>query len=298
MSIRLPPNARVAILFGPVAHMARSDMRLDGWPALRTTLRRSLLPDFQRIFPNEEACIAYLFASHFPHGFICPTCGDTQEPYRFTARPTTRRCRANQRHEVSLTANTVMHRTKVPICTWFYAAFLITSLTPGMSVLQLQKMLGIKRYETAFNMLHKLRAAMVRPGRDSTGQQRPVEVDETFVGGATQGEGHGRHHKTLVVGAVEVMARTDVKWKGRDPNVPRGQHRGGHGRGVVAGRLRFQVVPDRKQETLMPFVQANIAPGAEVRTAGSDMLLWRRSATATCQSPFGATTPRQMCISR
>ena len=226
------------------------------------------LPDFQRIFPNDDACIAYLFAKHFPHGFICPTCGDTQEPYRFAARPTTRRCRANQRHEVSLTANTVMHRTKVPICTWFYAAFLVTSLTPGMSALQLQKMLGIKRYETAFNMLHKLRAAMVRPGRDFTGQQHPVEVDETLVGGATQGEGRGRHHKTLVVGAVEVMARTDVKWAGRDPNVPRGQHRGGHGRGVVAGRLRFQVVPDRKQETLVPFVQANIAPGAQVRTDG------------------------------
>lgn len=122
-----------------------------------------------------------------------------------------------------------MHRTKVPICSWFNAAFLVTSLTPGMSALQLQKMLGIKRYETAFNMLHKLRAAMVRPGRESTGQQHPVEVDETLVGGATQGEGRGRHHKTLVVGAVEVMARTDVKWKGRDPNLPRGQHRGGHG---------------------------------------------------------------------
>ena len=158
------------------------------------------LPDFHRIFPNEGACIAYLFASQFPQGFVCPKCGDTQEPYRFTARPTTLRCRANQRHEVSLTANTVMRRTKIPVSTWFYAAFLVSSLTPGMSALQTQKMLGIKRYETAFNMLHKLRAAMVRPERDSTGRQHPVEVDETFVGGATQGEGRGRHHKTLVVG--------------------------------------------------------------------------------------------------
>ena len=117
-------------------------------------------------------------------------------------------------------------------------------------------------------MLHKLRAAMVRPWRDSIGQQHPVEVDETLVGGATQGEGRGRHHKTLVVGAAEVMARTDVKWTGRDPNLPQGQHRGGHGRGVLAGRLRFQIVPDRKQETLVPFVQANIASDAEVRTDG------------------------------
>ena len=97
------------------------------------TLKRSL------------SCIAYLFAGHFPDGFHWPTCGDTQEPYRFAARPTTRRCRANQRHEVSLTANTVMHRTKLLIRAWFYAAFLVTSLTPGMSALQFQKMLGIKR---------------------------------------------------------------------------------------------------------------------------------------------------------
>ncbi|WP_440870580.1 hypothetical protein [Thiocystis violacea] len=84
-------------------------------------------------------------------------------------------------------------------------------------------------------------------------------MDETLVGSATQGEGRGRHHKTLVVGAVEVMACTDAKWTGRDPNLPRGQQRGGQGRGVVAGRLRFQVVPDRKQETLVAFAQADIA---------------------------------------
>ena len=78
---------------------------------------------------------------------------------------------------------------------------------PRMSALQFQKQLGIKRYETAFLMLHKLRAAMVRPGRDRIGAKWPVEIDETYVGGATQGEGRGRHHKTLVVGMVEVLPR-------------------------------------------------------------------------------------------
>jgi len=90
-----------------------------------------------------------------------------------------------------------------------------------MSALQFQKMLGIKRYETAFSMLHKLRAAMVRPGRDSIGGEWPVEVDETFVGGATQGEGRGRHHKTLVAGIVEVRPRKRAP--GPDPNLPSGQ---------------------------------------------------------------------------
>ena len=87
-----------------------------------------------------------------------------------------------------------------------------------MNAVQFKKMLGIKRYETAFQMLHKLRAAMVRPERDSIGQKFPVEVDETFVGGATQGKGRGITDKVLVVGTVEVMPRREsAKWGGRDP---------------------------------------------------------------------------------
>ena len=225
------------------------------------------LPDFQRHFPDEAACRKYLWARRFPNGWICPSCGDDQDPYTFDNRLTVFRCRACKR-DASLTAGTVMHRSKQPICLWFWAAYFATSLTPGLSAVQFAKMLGIKRYETAFNMLHKLRAAMVRPGRDVIGQDYAVEVDETLVGGATQGEGKGVHHKTLVAGVVEVMPRKDIKWTGRDPNIPRGEHRGGHGRGVVAGRIRLQVVPNRKQETLVAFVQQNVAPGATVRTDG------------------------------
>jgi transposase-like protein len=138
-----------------------------------------------------------------------------------------------------------------------------------MSALQFQRQLGIRRYETAFMILHKLRAAMVRPERDRMGVEWPVEVDETFVGGATQGEGRGVHHKTLVVGMVEVIPRK--KALGPDPNFPSGQrpqHRGGHGRSFIAGRLRLQVVPNRKQETLEPIVLNNVQKKAEIRTDG------------------------------
>ena len=139
----------------------------------------------------------------------------------------------------------------------------------GMSALQFQKQLGLKRYETAFLMLHKLRAAMVRPGRDRIGAKWPVEIDETYVGGSTQGEGRGRHHKTLVVGMVEVLPRKNAL--GPDPNLPSGQrpqHRGGHGRSFIAGRLRLQVIPNRKQETLEPMVLANVQKYSEVRNDG------------------------------
>ena len=250
------------------------------------------LPDFQGRFPDEVACLRYLAALRFPDGWLCPTCGDASEPRRVSTRPRILRCRADHRHEVSLTAGTVMHRTKLPLCTWFWAAYLVTHGPPGMSALQAQKWLGIGRYETMFQMLHKLRAGMVRPERDRIGGEHPVEVDETFVGGATQGEGRGRHHKTLVAGAVEVRLRQAIPFAGEDPNLIGGQApddaqtakgaarkgvrrksrpksgKGGHGRGVLAGRLRLQIVPDRGQETLVPFVKANVLPGTRVRTDG------------------------------
>lgn len=237
----------------------------------------SLVPktllDFQEHFASEEACNGYLYGKRFPEGFVCHYCEhhekDVGPPFTLVERPTVYRCRYCKR-DTSLTAGTIMHRSKQPLQTWFLAAFLMAGLTPGMSAVQLKKMLGTKRYETAFNMLHKLRAAMVRPERAPIGQEFPVEVDETFVGGATQGKGRGVTDQVLVVGAVEVMPRRESeKWGGRDPNLmggPLSMHRGGHGRKILAGRLRLQVVPDRKQETLVPFIQANVAASAEVRT--------------------------------
>jgi len=97
-------------------------------------------------------------------------------------RPRVLRCR-HCRNEISLTAGTVMHATRTPLQVWFWGAYLVTTQTPGMSALQLQRQLGIRRYETAFHLLHKLRAGMVRPDRDQIGGDWPVEVDETLVGG-------------------------------------------------------------------------------------------------------------------
>jgi transposase-like protein len=226
------------------------------------------LTDFQSVFPDADSCRTYLYKARFPNGFECPYCGWTGMPYGFRNQPGMLRCRGCRRN-TRLTSGTIMEKSKLPLYTWFWGAFLVTSLTPGMSALQFQKMLGIRRYETAFNMLHKLRVAMVRPERDSIGGEWPVEVDETYVGGATQGEGRGRHHKTLVGGIVEVRPRK--KAPGPDPNLPSGQrpqHGGGHGRSFIAGRLRLQVIPNRKQETLEPIVLANVRSGTEVRTDG------------------------------
>ncbi len=97
-----------------------------------------------------------------------------------------------------------MHRTHMPLSIWFWAAYLMTSYTPGLSAVQFKHQLGIRRYETAFQILHKLREAMVRPEREKIGSNGSVEVDETFVSGRTLGEGYGVTHKLLVAAAVEV----------------------------------------------------------------------------------------------
>ena len=122
--------------------------------------------------PDEMACARHLERIRWPEGFKCPSCGHVGEPWRLQARPRVLECRQCGK-QVSLTAGTIMHRTQQPLPIWFWAAYLVTTQTPGMSALQFQKQLGIKRYETAFLMLHKLRAAMVRPGRDRIGAKWP-----------------------------------------------------------------------------------------------------------------------------
>lgn len=218
------------------------------------------LPDFMRLFPDDVACAAHMEKVRWPDGFACQYCGWHGEPYRFPKRSSVvLRCRSCGR-DTSLTANTVMQRTHTPISIWFWAAYLVSSQTPGMSAVQFQRQLGLKRYETAFQILHKLRVAMVRPDRDRIGGGFPVEVDETWVGGQTRGKGREQLHKTLVVGAIEERKRKENERK-RDPRMalPR--------RGALyAGRLRLQVAPDRSAESLEGFVLASVQPGTHITT--------------------------------
>lgn len=214
------------------------------------------IPQFQRVFPNETACAKYLEHLRWPHGFTCTKCGNSGDPYRFAKRTSVvLRCRVCQAN-VSLTADTVMKDSHTPLSIWFWGAYLVATQTPGQSALQFQRQLGLSRYETAFQMLHKLRAGMVRPERDAIGAQHPVEVDETLVGGRTKGEGRGVHHKATVVGAIEVRARMPLEKSKK------------HKRGVYAGRLRLRLVPGRGAKELTGFVQENVAHGAIVRTDG------------------------------
>lgn len=217
------------------------------------------LPDFQRMFPDDAACAKYLEAIRWRDGFTCPKCGVVGDPYRFADRPGVLRCKGCKR-DIALTAGTVMERTHTPLSTWFWAAFLVASLTPGMSAVQLQRQLGLTRYETAFQILHKLRSCMVRPERDRIGYTSGVthvEVDETWIGGRTRGKGRGVHDQTLVIAAVEVRQRKAKPEREDGKGKPR---RGGR----YAGRLRMAVLPDRTAKSVCGFVVDQVDPATEM----------------------------------
>ncbi len=173
-------------------------------------------------------------------GFVCPECGGRD------AGDETRRhlwiCTACGR-QTSITAGTVMHKTRLPLRTWFWAAYLVSTFHPGISAKQLQRQLGLSRHETAWAMLHKLRAAMVAPERELL--KGEVEIDEFFLGGHEEGLKGGRQHgkKVLVGAAIEV-------------------------RGRGSGRLRLQVLPNSQATTLEAFTKATTAKGTIVHTDG------------------------------
>ena len=200
------------------------------------------LPEFQRQFGTDEACQQYLAACRWPDGFVCPRCAG-RRAYAISAR---RRWQCVAcRHQVSLTSGTVLHNTKLPLMQWFWAAYLMTTDTRGVSALLLQRQLGLRRYETAWLMLHKLRRAMVNAAREPL--HGAVEVDDTWIGGQQPGLRGSRQLKgrraALVLVAVEKR---------------------GHG----SGRVRLAVIPDVKAATLTAFLTQNVAPGSTVYTDG------------------------------
>jgi transposase-like protein/ribosomal protein L37AE/L43A len=195
----------------------------------------------ERRFGDEDACRAYLFALRWPEGFVCPHCGGG------SAWPMSRglwlcgSCRA----QVSVTAGTIFQDSKLPLTTWFRAMWRVTSQKNGMSALGLQRVLGLGSYKTAWAMLHKLRRAMVRPGRERL--RGVVEVDETYWGGQEAGvRGRGAVEKALIAVAAEAAP----------------------GRGQAIGRIRLRHIPDTKRATLHAFITQAIEPGSTVVTDG------------------------------
>lgn len=210
----------------------------------------STLLEFCKLFPTVEACERYLFNVRWPNGFMCPRCGGN-EGYHIQKRAIIECAASACRYHASLTSGTVMHRSKQDLLTWFWAAYLVTTFTPGISAVQFQHQLGLSRYETAFNMLHKLRAALVVPGREQLYNE--VEIDEAYIGGKEKGHlGRGAETKALVICAIELVRGLNHK---KQPC-------------IHTGRVRLRVVPDASASSLIPFVIQNVKKGSIIHTDG------------------------------
>lgn len=147
-----------------------------------------------------------------------------------------------------------MHRSKIPIQDWFWAAYVVGTHTPGLSGKQLQRYLGTSNYETAWYLLQRFRRAMVNTSREQL--HGVVEADETIIGGPAKGKkGRGvtkAEHKSLVLGMVEVLTYKDDRGKTKKR----------------CGRVRLQLVDHADEVTIEHFLKNNLKPGSQVRTDG------------------------------
>lgn len=194
------------------------------------------LMEFEKRFVSEETCKKYLFQLRWPNGFRCPRCKhqkawETAEGLYYCAH-----CK----YKTSVTAGTIFQDTSKPLQIWFRAIWYVTNQKQGVSALGLQRTLGLGSYRTAWSWLHKLRCAMVRPGRDRL--SGIVEVDEAYIGGPEPGKrGRGAAGKALVV----IVAQKD---------------------GKRIGRIRLKHVPDASAKSLNNAVKNSVEPSSTVRT--------------------------------
>ena len=130
-------------------------------------------------FGDEEACLRYLERLRWGDGFVCRFCGTVGGDW-WAVRRGMRRCAAC-RHESSVTAGTIFHASRLPLQSWMAAIWYVVNQKQGVSALGLQRVLGFGSYQTAWAWLHKLRRAMVLPGRELLAGA--VEIDESYIGG-------------------------------------------------------------------------------------------------------------------
>ena len=199
--------------------------------------------DFQEFleqFKGEDDCWNYIFNLRWPEGYSCSKCNSNQY---WTTKQRLIYC-TSCGYQASITGGTIFHGTRKPLLLWFHIMWWVAAQKTGASACNLMDFMGFGSYETAWAWLHKLRRAMVRPGRDKlTGI---VEVDETYIGGMEIGngnQGRGAVTKTLVVVATECI-------------------------GKQIGRVRFKCIPDSTSENLIGFIEDIVDPGSKIITDG------------------------------
>lgn len=194
--------------------------------------------DFQDMFPTEKACEEYLYMVRWPEGFVCPHCLHTEQ---WKLGSGVLRCKSCRR-DVSVIAGTIFQDSRLSLRLWFQALWYVVCNKQGVSALTLKNILGLGSYKTAWEWLHKLRRAMVRPGRDRLSGR--VEVDEIFIGAPQKGTmGRGAFRKAVVLVAVE-----DKKGE--------------------LGRIRLAVIKNASHACIVQALKDMVEPGSTICSDG------------------------------
>lgn len=197
------------------------------------------LREFDKTYRDDEACLVFLEELRWGNGFECQACGGDKY---WLISAGLRKCKtclfAN-----SVKVGSIFESSKLPLKTWFYGIWWMTSQKTGVSALSLQKNLGLGSYRTAWLLLHKIRNSMIHADRSLLHGE--VEVDEAFIGGIRSGKrGRGAEGKELIVIAAECSGEKRV------------------------GRVRIQRVPNASTKNLETFILANVASGSTIHTDG------------------------------
>ena len=198
--------------------------------------------EFLKRFNTEEACREYLYEKRWPNGFVCPKCGAAEKPFNIASR-NLYQCKCCN-HQTSVTAGTVMNRTRIPLLKWFIAIYLMSKDKRGCSALRLKNELGIA-WNTAWTMTHKIRKAMGEREEEYK-ISGTVELDEGFFGSPSEGEGkRGRGtDKTAVLVGVSLDEKGNPKF------------------------MKAEVVESVDGETVCEFAEENVDKGSAVSTDG------------------------------
>ncbi|MCX6727240.1 MAG: IS1595 family transposase [Candidatus Saccharibacteria bacterium] len=194
---------------------------------------RYTIDTFHQEFPNDDACLEYMFQKRYGHLEYCPKCAVQTKFYRIKARKYYK-C-PHCAFELYPLANTIFHKSATPLTKWFYAIYLFGVGKNGVSAMELERHLGVT-YKTAWRMAKQIRFMMQQNGGKLSGI---IEADETYVGGKSRLETKFQN-KTAVVGIVE-------KQKG-------------------VGQVKAIATKQADATVTLPFLKANIEPGSTLQT--------------------------------
>lgn len=189
---------------------------------------------FKKDFPDDNACLEYIFKAHFGSNPACPKCKKTSSFYKINKR---RAYACSCGYQVYPAKNTIFYKSSTSLTSWFFAIYLMSSAKNGVSAKELQRHLGVS-YKTALRMAHKIRSLMKQ---DNSMLEGVVEIDEMYVGGNPRRNLRKRYiRKTPVIGMV-----------------------------ARGGQSRVKVVEEAETRTALKFIKDNIKVGSTIMSDGS-----------------------------